>query len=238
MTSIHTSAAVETDLVGDGVSIAEFAVVRAGARLGDGVVVHPHVVINADVELGAGVEVLPGTYIGRAPRAAGAIARAPSFRPQASIGAGCVVGPNAVVYYDVEIGEDNLVGDGASIRELSRLGTGNVVGRGVTLDREVSIGDRTRIMDKSHITGGMTVGDDVFIAVLVVTANDNSFGQAGYVEDGFRGPTVEDGAMIGGGASLLPGVVVGAGAVVASGAVVTKDVEPGTTVRGVPARPA
>ncbi len=44
-------------------------------------------------------------------------------------------------------------------------------------------------------------------------------------------------AWIGGGAILLPGVTIGDGAIVAAGAVVTRDVRPGATVGGNPARP-
>lgn len=218
--SIHPTACVETDAIGERVSIAEYAVIRPGVTIGDD------------------VEILPGAYIGREPRAVGAIARTPTFRREVRIGAGCAIGAGAVIYCDVEIGEENLVGDGASIRELSRIGDGNVVGRQVTLDRDVAIGNRTRVMDKSHLTGGMRIGDDVFVAALVVTTNDSSFGGRGGRDEELRGPIVEAGAMIGGGASLLPGVVVGREAVVGSGAVVTRDVEPGTTVLGVPARPA
>lgn len=47
---------------------------------------------------------------------------------------------------------------------------------------------------------------------------------------------VEDGVWVGAGATILPGVTIGAGAIVAAGAVVTRSVEPGTTVAGVPAR--
>ncbi|HKB51476.1 MAG TPA: hypothetical protein VKC63_08605 [Solirubrobacterales bacterium] len=237
MPSIHPNASVDSDSIGSRVTISEFAVVRPGAEIGDGVTIHPHVVIAENVRVGSGTEVLPGSFLGRAPRAAGAIARTPDFEAKLTVGPDCAVGANVVVYYDVEIGADNLIGDGASIRELSRIGEGNVIGRDVTLDREVTVGNRTRIMDKSHLTGGMRIGDDVFIAAMVVSTNDNSFGGDGYIEEVVKGPVVEDGAMIGGAASLLPGVVVGRSAIVGSGAVVTKDVANGVTVMGVPARP-
>ena len=48
---------------------------------------------------------------------------------------------------------------------------------------------------------------------------------------------VEDYVSIGVGASIKPGVRLGEGAVVGVGAAVVKDVEPGTTVVGVPAKP-
>ncbi len=44
-------------------------------------------------------------------------------------------------------------------------------------------------------------------------------------------------AMIGAGATVLPGVRIGAGAQVAANSLVTRDVPPETTVAGVPAEP-
>jgi acetyltransferase-like isoleucine patch superfamily enzyme len=48
--------------------------------------------------------------------------------------------------------------------------------------------------------------------------------------------TIEDGASLGSGSVILGGVTVGARAIVGAGAVVTRDVPPGATVAGVPAR--
>lgn len=224
---------VETDSVGDDVVVGEFAVVRAGAVLGAGVVLHPHVVVEPGVEIGAGTEVLPGSHLGRVPKAAGIVVREPRFERRLVIGPGCAIGVHAVVYYDVEVGAESLLGDGVSIREQCRVGARSVIGRHVTLDTAVAVGEDSRVMDKTHLTGEMTVGDRVFISAMVVSTNDNSFGREG----GLSGPTVEDDAAVGAGASLLPGITVGRGAIVASGAVVTADVPPGETVAGVPARP-
>jgi acetyltransferase-like isoleucine patch superfamily enzyme len=46
---------------------------------------------------------------------------------------------------------------------------------------------------------------------------------------------IEERAMIGAGATVLPGVTIGAGAKVAANSLVAKDVPPGATVAGVPA---
>jgi maltose O-acetyltransferase len=49
--------------------------------------------------------------------------------------------------------------------------------------------------------------------------------------------TIGDNAWLGGGVIVCPGVTIGEGAIVGAGAVVTKDVAPGRTVVGNPARP-
>ncbi|ELZ03265.1 O-acetyltransferase [Natrialba aegyptia DSM 13077] len=59
-----------------------------------------------------------------------------------------------------------------------------------------------------------------------------------FLQDEYRTGEIVVGerAMIGAGAIVLPGVEIGAGASVAANSLVTRDVEPGTTVAGVPAR--
>ncbi len=95
---------------------------------------------------------------------------------------------------------------------------GASIGRRVTIDHGmgVVIGETAEIGDDVHMYHGVTLGGSVNEPVK-------------------RHPTVEDGVHIGAHATLLGDITVGADAAVGAGSVVTDDVEPGTTVAGIPA---
>jgi acetyltransferase-like isoleucine patch superfamily enzyme len=233
---INNLAVVQTNGIPDSVNIGEFVIVRPDVVIGHNVVIHPHAIINSGVVLGDGVEVFPGAYIGKEPKGADALSRQPVFERKVSIGASTSVGPHAVVYYDVEIGDHTLIGDGVSIREQCRIGSYCVIGRYVTINYNTIIGNKTKIMDLSHVTGNCSIGNDVFISMGVSMANDNEIGRLAYAGERVVGPLIKDCAAIGMAAILLPSVVIGNGAIVGAGAVVTKDVEPDTVVMGIPAK--
>lgn len=234
MTKIHPTALVsEKAKVGQNVEIGPFSVVGE-AEIGANTIIHSHVVISDGVKIGNGVEIFPGALIGKEPKGAGALARKPEFVKEVTIGDECSIGPHSVIFYDVKIGNNTLLGDGASVREQCSIGSKCILSRYVTVNYNTKIGDRTKIMDCTHITGNAVIGNDVFVSLLVGTTNDNVV-RAGY-SDHVVGPTIEDGAVIGVGVSMLPNLRVGKNATVAAGAVLTKNVEENTLVAGVPAR--
>ncbi len=234
--SISDRASVGNAKIGENVQIHPFAVIYDGAEIGDGVVIHPHAVIASGVTIGKNTEVFPGAFIGKEPKGAGATARQPVFERKVEIGENCSIGPHAVVFYDVKIGNNTLLGDGASLREKVSVGNFCIISRYVTINYETSVGDYTKIMDGTHITGNAVIGDHVFVSLLVGTTNDNAMGKSGYSSDKVMGPRIRDRAVVGAGAMMLPNVEIGEGAVVAAGAVVTKDVAANSLVAGVPAR--
>ena len=101
----------------------------------------------------------------------------------------------------------------------------------------VEIHPAARIGELCFIDHGMgiVIGETAVIGDRVTLFHGVTLGGLGK-RGGKRHPTVEDGAMIGAGAKLLGPITIGKGARVGANAVVTKDVAPGLSVVGIPAR--
>jgi acetyltransferase-like isoleucine patch superfamily enzyme len=224
---------------GIGCRIGNHVTFAPDAVLGNGVIVGNNVTIYPNVTIGADCHVHDGAVIGRMPKTAGNTNRplVGEYLP-VRIGAGSVIGCNAVLYTGIEIRRRVLICDLATIREGCTLDDQVVLGRSVILNYDTRVGKRSRIQDQANLTGNVVVESDVFVSMSVSTANDNDIylTRFGLRSARFRGPVIRRFAVIGVGAVLLPGVEIGEGAFVASGATVTRDVAPWTVVSGVPAR--
>lgn len=82
---------------------------------------------------------------------------------------------------------------------------------------------------------GVVVGETAVIGNRVTLFHGTTLGGQGKPHHK-RHATVGDDVMVGAGAKLLGPIVVGAGARIGANAVVTRDVAPGATVVGIPAR--
>lgn len=230
---IHESSIVLSPVDEEKVDIGPFAYIAKNVVLGNGVTIHPHVVIDEGVVIGDNVEIFPGTYIGKPPK--GSAYGKIDCEKVLNVGSGCVIGPNATLYYGDHIGDCTLISDGVTIRERVKIGNHCIVGRNTTINYATVIDDYAKVMDLVHITPKTIIEKYVFIGPGVSTAEDNSFGKIeNAVPEG--GPIIEENASIGAAAVLLPRVRIGKNSIVGAGAVVTKDVEHDTTVMGVPAR--
>lgn len=127
---------------------------------------------------------------------------------------------------EVEFGPGSDCGPYVKLRPGTRVAGGVHIGSFAEIVRS-SVGRGTKIGHVSYL-GDATVGEDVNIGAGAITAN--------YDGQGKQATVIEDGAFIGVDTMLRAPVRVGRGARTGAGSVVTRDVPPGTTAVGMPAR--
>jgi UDP-2-acetamido-3-amino-2,3-dideoxy-glucuronate N-acetyltransferase len=142
----------------------------------------------------------------------------------------------------VRFGEGVVVGSFTNLYGCV-IGDETRIGPFVEIQRGASVGARCKVQSHTFVCEGVEIGDEVFIGHGVIFVNDkrpratNAAGHLQTQEDWeLLRVVVERGASIGSGAVILGGLRIGAEATVGAGAVVTRDVAPGSTVAGSPAR--
>jgi len=172
------------------------------------------------IKIGGNPKIEEGVAIGR------------SSEGEVKIGDNALIRSGSIIYSSVSIGDNFRTGHGVLVREETVIGNNVLVGSYSVVDGHCKIGNNVSIQTNAYVTAYTVIEDDAFIGPRAVTTNDKYM----YYGAKLTGPTIKREARIGANATILPGIIIGEGAIVGSGAVVTRDVPPGVTVAGNPAR--
>jgi len=115
----------------------------------------------------------------------------------------------SAIHPSAVIARDAVIGPGCVVCAGVVVNPGSTIGRNVILNTGCTVDHHCRIGDHAHIAPGVNLAGGVGVGL---------------------------GAFVGIGACVIPGVTVGEWAVVGAGAAVVRDVPPGRSVVGVPAR--
>lgn len=137
---------------------------------------------------------------------------------------------------DVTFGEDVKVVTPVNLYGCS-IGNNCFIGPFVEVQRQVSIGNRTKVQSHSFICELVSIGDDCFIGHGVMFINDvfSGGGPAQGNKTLWKSTKIGDKVSIGSNSTILP-VTICERVVIGAGSVVTKDILKSGVYAGNPAR--
>lgn len=228
-----------------GVRISRFAVFVPTDALGTprpitiraGAVVGPFAVIHGGTTLGEQARLEEHSVVGK-PELGDAVGRLyPGAGAETVINAGAVIRSGVVLYADLHIGVNTVVGHHTLLRTGVRVGTDTQLGHHLTVERATQIGRNVRCSPGSHITSSTLVADGVFLGAGIRTINDKTLTwRDSHHKPHLAAPRFDTGAKVGSGTTVLAGVTIGEQALVGAGSLVTHNIPPHTLAYGHPAR--
>jgi acetyltransferase-like isoleucine patch superfamily enzyme len=152
------------------------------------------------------------------------------------IGKNTKLEPGVVIYDDCEIGENCIIGTSAVLKSNTKIGNHTIFGTLSTTEGNVQIGSWTTIHSQCHITWGMIIGNNVFIAPFFYSANTPkiSMGKFGYpntTNHPREPPMIEEGVRIGENVGVAPGIKIGRNSLIDMCCLITKNIPPNSHVR-------
>lgn len=139
----------------------------------------------------------------------------------------------------VAIGDNGVRRQFADTVDAAGLELVNAIHPSVNLARTVTVGCNVVIAAGALVCAHCQVGDSVVLNTGCIIDHESMVGTAAHICPGVKiagHVTVESGAFVGIGATIIQNVRIGYDAAVGAGSVVIEDVEPMTTVVGVPAK--
>ena len=183
------------------------------------------VLIEAGVTIGADTTLLPGSIV----------------RTVSTIGSGCEIGPNTVLT-DATVGDECRVTasyvTSSTLRDGSDVGPFSHIRGNSVIESGVHVGNFAEIKN-STLANGVRMGHFSYAGDALIGADTNI--GAGTVTCNFDGKhkhrtVIGERVFVGSDSMLVAPVTIGDDAILGAGSVVTRDVAPGDTVAGVPAR--
>ncbi|HQZ97782.1 MAG TPA: bifunctional UDP-N-acetylglucosamine diphosphorylase/glucosamine-1-phosphate N-acetyltransferase GlmU [Pyrinomonadaceae bacterium] len=185
------------------------ACISSRASIGRDTVIYQNVTIEGRTTVGENCIIRPGTRISASKIGNNVEVRDNCLIADSTIADNCIIGPMAHLRGNAEMAENSRVGNFVELKK-TRLGKGSKA---------------------NHLTylGDATIGEKTNIGAGTITCN--------YDGKDKHPTTIGDNVKIGSDTMLVAPVKVGDGAATGAGSVVTKDVETGELVVGVPAKP-
>lgn len=148
----------------------------------------------------------------------------------------CEIGEGTNIH-EYSVLEDCKIGNDCQIWRFVNMygctiGDECMVGSLVEIQKDVEIGDRTRVQSHSFICSRVEIEPDVFVSHGTKFVNDK-YPPSGD-SDQWLNTNIREGVSIGTNATILP-VEIGKNAIVGAGSVVVDDIPPNAVVAGNPA---
>ena len=199
------------------------ALIDKKASFGKNLQVGPYSIIHKNVVLGDNVKIEAYCELG--------------YPSKFGDGSPLVIGNNSLIrsrslfYESSSFGDGLVTGHDIKIREKTKAGLAFQIGTSTEIQGDCSIGDYVRFQSNVFVGKNTIIGNFVWVLPYVILTNDPTPPSNVLV-----GAEIGDYAVLAASSLILPGVKIGNGAVVAAKACVTKDVQKGILVAGVPAK--